>query len=301
MPLVSIILPNYNHAAFLKERINSILNQTFEDYEVILLDDCSTDNSKDIISEYADHSKIMIVSNNENSGSTFKQWTKGINLAKGIYLWVAESDDVADHTFLEKAVQVLESNKNVGLFHAKSHWINENGKIIFSEPLIKKDKIFNGKFYILNYLLNGNNINNASALLFRKELVTSKTTKIIKQFTYCGDYLFWVKLMEKSSIYQNNEYLNYFRRHENNVSGISEKIGLDFLEGIIVYGYIRKMFPIHFLNPISKADRNWASSLQFSNLSKKLKKEILKIAWRINPAINLLYIYYCLRRINYNR
>jgi glycosyltransferase involved in cell wall biosynthesis len=105
-PLVSVIIPNYNHAAYLNERIDSVLNQTFRDFEVILLDDCSTDNSREIIESYRGHEKISQIEYNEvNSGSTFIQWKKGLDLAQGDWIWIAESDDVASNEFLSNAIE----------------------------------------------------------------------------------------------------------------------------------------------------------------------------------------------------
>ena len=76
--MVSVIIPNYNHAKYLEERIDSVLNQSYKDFEVIVLDDYSTDNSKEVINKYAGHPKVShIILNEENSGSTFKQWHKG--------------------------------------------------------------------------------------------------------------------------------------------------------------------------------------------------------------------------------
>lgn len=93
--LVSIIIPNYNHAAFLQQRLNSVFQQTYQNFEVILLDDASTDASVAILNEYKDHPKVShLVINERNSGSPFKQWQKGIALAKGEYVWIAESDDI---------------------------------------------------------------------------------------------------------------------------------------------------------------------------------------------------------------
>ena len=78
-PLVSVIVPNYNHAPYLRERIDSILNQTFQDFELILLDDCSPDNSREIINSYKDNPHVShIVLNEENSGNTFVQWDLGV-------------------------------------------------------------------------------------------------------------------------------------------------------------------------------------------------------------------------------
>src|ERR1700752_3159230 len=77
-PKVSVIIPNYNHATFLIERIDSILCQTFQDFELIILDDCSNDNSRSIIEKYHGHEKIShIIYNPTNSGSPFMQWQKG--------------------------------------------------------------------------------------------------------------------------------------------------------------------------------------------------------------------------------
>src|SRR5690349_3561194 len=105
-PKVSVIVPNYNHARYLKQRIDSVLNQTFTDFELILLDDHSTDESLSIIENYRNHPRVSaIILNAENSGSTFRQWRKGLEQAKGQFVWIAESDDSADANFLEKTVE----------------------------------------------------------------------------------------------------------------------------------------------------------------------------------------------------
>ena len=72
MPTVSVIIPNYNHARFLQQRIDSVLNQTFQDFELILLDDCSTDGSRSILARSVDDPRVRIEFNEINSGSTFK-------------------------------------------------------------------------------------------------------------------------------------------------------------------------------------------------------------------------------------
>ena len=96
MPIVTVVTPNYNHARYLPERIDSILAQTFQDFEFIILDDASTDKSREIIESYSKHEKVKAIFNQQNSGSTFRQWKLGLGQAKGEYLWIAESDDYAD-------------------------------------------------------------------------------------------------------------------------------------------------------------------------------------------------------------
>ena len=110
-PLVSVIIPNYNHARFLDARIQSVLDQEYPNFEVIILDDNSIDNSLEIISKYKNHSRVReILVNKENSGSPFIQWGKGIQLAKGHYIWIAESDDYCEKSFLIKLVDLCVRN-----------------------------------------------------------------------------------------------------------------------------------------------------------------------------------------------
>src|ERR1700738_3854186 len=109
MPRVSVVIPNYNHARYLRQRVDSVLQQSYQDFEVILMDDCSTDDSRIVISEYANDPRIRISLNEKNSGSAFKQWNKGVGLARGEYVWIAESDDYADPHLLETLVSRLEA------------------------------------------------------------------------------------------------------------------------------------------------------------------------------------------------
>src|SRR5712671_4310882 len=130
MPAVSVIVPNYNHARFLHRRIDSILGQTLLDFELILLDDCSTDNSRDILTAYAGDSRVRIEFNAKNSGSTFKQWNKGVRLAKGKYVWIAESDDYADEKLLERLVAVLEGDSAIAFAYCRSCAVTEDGQVM---------------------------------------------------------------------------------------------------------------------------------------------------------------------------
>jgi glycosyltransferase involved in cell wall biosynthesis len=134
-PLVSVIVPNFNHSEFLAERMTSILSQTFQDFEIIILDDKSTDNSREVIEQYRNNSTVSkIIYNEQNSGSPFIQWNKGIECANGKYIWIAESDDVCDSNFLHVLVGRLEQDHAVTAAYCKSARIDEFGnKIDFLE------------------------------------------------------------------------------------------------------------------------------------------------------------------------
>ena len=131
MPNVSIIIPNFNHALYLKQRIDSILNQTFQDFELIILDDASSDNSRDIIESFRSNPHIShIVYNTQNGGTPFKQWDKGIELSKGEWIWIAESDDFADKHFLEVLMESVHLNPEIGFAFTATYFVDEKGDVI---------------------------------------------------------------------------------------------------------------------------------------------------------------------------
>jgi len=228
-PSVTVIIPNYNHSSFLKERIESVLHQSFNDFEIILMDDCSSDNSRDILSEYENYEKVSaFLFNHTNSGSTFKQWEKGINEAKGKYIWIAESDDTADIDFLTKAVQILDSDDKISLVFCKSTFINENGDVIAIEDTQASiDKNFgdtnyvmNGNDFIIKFLRHLNVIPNASAVVFRKDMLQYGIFKDIKSMKYAGDWLFWTKLIQHNYVGYISESKNNFRFHQLSTRGV---------------------------------------------------------------------------------
>ncbi|NJL77190.1 MAG: glycosyltransferase family 2 protein [Saprospiraceae bacterium] len=157
-PVVSIIVPNYNHERYLVQRLESIFNQTFQDFEVILLDDCSTDGSVSVLQRYASHPKVThFIINEKNSGSPFVQWKRGIDLARGQYIWIAESDDWADLDFLAHLLPLV-SQPNVNIAFCNSHWVNQAGAIQTSLSLYNtsfqrlgteeiKTRLFISKYY----------------------------------------------------------------------------------------------------------------------------------------------------------
>ena len=218
MPKVSIIIPNYNHAPFLKQRIDSVLSQTFQDFEVIILDDCSRDNSKQIIEEYRNHPKVSTILYNEiNSGTTFKQWNKGFGLANGEYIWIAESDDWADSKFLEILILEIEKDKELGLIFCDSYLVEQNGEIRNTSVNNNLEEYCNnGKQEIIKNFIDGTAINNVSAVVFRKEKVF-EAGLAPENFKLAGDWFFYVKLLLISDIRFVAKKLNYFRQHHQSV------------------------------------------------------------------------------------
>ncbi|WP_270568623.1 glycosyltransferase family 2 protein [Coprobacter secundus] len=248
-PLVSVIIPNYNHAPYLDERIRSIVEQSFQDFEIILLDDCSTDQSISILNKWAKHPKIShFIVNKQNSGSTFLQWEKGFSLAKGKYIWIAESDDVAHPDFLNITVNYLNQFPDASLCFTGSFLIDASGNIDSrnwdrwtKSEATKNFSYIENKHFITHQLLWFNAIYNASAVLFRRSAL-SEIDNTYKQLHYCGDWYFWSELIRKGHVIIVYNKLNYFRQHNIKVSPKAEANGLQFKEGFIVIEHISKSF-----------------------------------------------------------
>lgn len=227
-PLISVIVPNYNHEKFLRQRLDSIFNQTYVNFEVILLDDCSIDNSREILIQYAQNDKVShCVFNKINTGNTFVQWNRGIALAKGEFIWIAESDDFCNLNFLEVVSKPLIQNKEVVLSYCQSNKVDINGQIIgnwktYSDDLdivqFKNDFLLDGNLFIEKYLIYKNVVPNASAVLLKRENLKICPELIEdKGLKYCGDWVIYFQQIINQQISFIAESINNFRDHSDSV------------------------------------------------------------------------------------
>lgn len=235
-PLVSIIVPNYNHEKYLKQRLESIFNQTYVHFEVILLDDCSTDSSVNILKEYIQNPKVShYVFNEINSGNTFVQWNKGIALAKGDYIWIAESDDFCELNFIEELIGPLMKDDKIVLSYCQSSRVNEYGLYTgdwldhtdsLDKKIFLKNFILDGNEFIERFLIYRNVIPNVSAVVFRKKhAVKLGDLETISFLRYCGDWLFYIKLITNKKVAFSSTALNSYRYHTQSVIAIAHKTG----------------------------------------------------------------------------
>lgn len=209
---VSIIIPNYNHGKFLEQRLSSVLNQTYQDFEVIILDDASTDGSVEIIKQYKHHPKVsQIIINTENSGSPFKQWKRGIELAKGEYIWVAESDDYNSENFLEESIKYFKQIDETGLVFSKIILINEWGEEI-EEKMPLANGIHNGTDLLYSSFGSGNLIVNGSSVVFKKSSIVKKLNEL-QEFQICGDWFLWNSIASEGKIVFTDTAVSYYRKH----------------------------------------------------------------------------------------
>lgn len=279
-PLISIIVPNYNHEKFLKQRLDSIFNQTYQNFEVILLDDCSKDNSRDILLEYYKRAQVThCVFNEKNSGNTFLQWERGIDLAKGEFIWIAESDDYCELNFLEKMVSPLIENREIGLSYCQSNRVNENGVVTgnwkshtdnYKNRLFDNDFVINGTLFVEKFLIKKNVIPNASALLIRKEtLKLVGDISVEKKLRYCGDWLLYFKIALHCKVNFVHDNLNNFRYHSNSVIASAVRsedrisiIDIDFIMRSKMISYLKTQKTVNKYS-ILKANKKVINNLKY--------------------------------------
>lgn len=302
-PLVTVIVPNYNHSAYLDRRIQSILDQTFQDFEIILMDDCSPDDSREILHRYAEKdNRIKLLFNEKNSGSTFAQWNKGVNEAQGKYVWIAESDDYCDPTLMEKLVPLMENDDQVGIAFAQSYIVdeqdeiinsfNENYKFIFKSDRWETDFKVKGEVECNNYLIFSNTIPNASGALMRRSTYL-ECGGAETGWRLNGDWFFYVKMLMISDLAYCSEHLNFFRFHPQTQRHRANENHVVYDEIIYTLEYIDQHLdvdPIKFAKAWKNVADWWGGSLFRQKITKEYFREnyrLLKYFRKKRPRILL--------------
>ena len=281
MPKVSVIVPNYNHERFLVRRLSSVFEQTFQNFEVIFLDDASSDNSVEVMRQFAQDPRLKIILNSKNSGSPFAQWQKGLEIAKGDYVWIAESDDYCDHDFLYTLVNILDQNNDVGLTYCSSILVDDAGseKGIYNRysrfinsKLFSDDFCIDGVEVIRKMLVFQNIIPNASAVVFRKSLV--KGFNAHTTFKLAGDWFFWLEILRKSKVCYLSNPINYFRiasAKSQRIKGLAE--GVYLLELLKIYKQLRTWVDLSMSNQF-KAFHSHIWDWVSTDLDQKYSKQV---------------------------
>lgn len=297
MPTVSVIVPNYNHAAFLKQRIDSILRQTYQDFELILLDDCSTDGSREVMEKYRNDPHVShIVYGESNSGSAFRQWDKGISLATGEWIWVAESDDYAEPTFLERLMSEAAHIPDCVLAYSATFWVDQQGNKLWETPHSDKVNIYSGTDFIRQKLAVCNSIANVSECIFRRDKFRPPESYRYEKMHLCGDWFFYVLLAEHGAVVEVEEPLSYYRQHNSNISSEAETQGLTFLEGADVLEYMIEHCGLETNDYARGWGKMWAKYKKKYHFSSSVQK---KIRIRLSNTCPMIYPYHLLYNLKH--
>ena len=286
-PLVSIIIPNYNHAQFLDECMTSVLEQTYQHIEVIILDDCSTDNSREVIEKYRSNPKVRkILFNDTNSGSPFRQWKKSMELASGEIVWIAESDDSCEPTFLESLVPCF-ADERVAFAFCRTTKVDEADKPFeVCQQDMHGNYVMEGRDFITRHLYRICSVVNASSALIRKRMALS-TAPLYQEFRGCGDWMFWIEMAEQGRVAFVDKKLNRCRQFFQSTTAKMQRSMRSSAEDYPIYQYMithKEMSRVKALK--TRFLRIYSLLFYTDGLDAKKREEGLRI-WRSNAILHI--------------
>lgn len=231
---VSIITPMHNSAKFISETINSVLNQTHKNFELILIDDCSSDETIKAVNVFLNDKRIKLFKNEKNYGAAYSR-NLGIREATGEYIAFLDGDDLWSPTKLESQLKFMNEN-NVDFSCTYYSLIDENGA--------KLDKYITAPKKITHKMLMKSCYMGCLTVMYKKSLYPN--LQIPDSILKRNDYAMWLKISEISNCYCLNKYLAMYRKRNDSVSSISKrklfKYHIDLFEKLYGFSSIKSLY-----------------------------------------------------------
>lgn len=248
-PWVSICIPAYNSEKFIEETLRSVLTQSYRNIEVVISDDCSVDNTAQIVNSFKD-GRIRFFKNEQNLGVE-KNWNKTLGLASGKYCKLMGADDVLYPTFIEEQVNILENprNSDVVLVTSHKHVIDQDSKLIMTRKFPGCGR-FEGITAIKKCVRRGTNvIGEPVAGLFRKEAL-EKSGYYTDENLYMIDLDLWSRMLKSGDLYVIDKVLYAFRISTQSLSTNIGFLQIKLFNLFIDKLYLDKSFNINVLDKI---------------------------------------------------
>jgi glycosyltransferase involved in cell wall biosynthesis len=240
--LVSFVVASYNYARFLPRRIESLLEQTYENIEIIVIDDRSPDNSVEVLQRYASHPKVRLVVREQNGGWVTVS-NQGVDLANGEFVMFANCDDDCDPRMVERLVAVLRQHPFAGLAFCRSLLVDDNDRVLGddfagrerafrdrcgADTLIQRDEM--GRFLMESCV-----VPNLSAALFRREIFDT-VGYLSPAYKVVADWDLFFRLVSRYDVYYVAEPLNNFRQHPTTIRSSTK-------DRVVYAEYLRLLLP----------------------------------------------------------
>ena len=228
-----MVVPNYNYARYIEDRLLTVFEQKYPLFEIIVLEDKSPDDSLSVIERVIAESgrTVKLIVNDTNSGNTFRQWQKGLEEARGDLLWIAEADDLSSDHFIGELVSVFDNDTDIGFTDSKM--IDSDGNSLgdsynfyyrdIDSDLFLKSQSMDGEEFVRRAMTVKNSILNVSSVLWRTEALrdalTAETNAVLKH-KLVGDWRLYIKVLlaKNSKISYLAKSLNTHRRHADSVT-----------------------------------------------------------------------------------
>ncbi len=304
-PSVTVAVPFYNHENFVEERVNSILNQSIKDIEVMLMDDCSKDNTIGVAKQFEADERVVVIENEKNSGTPFAQWKKGLEHGRAKVTWIAEGDDTCDENFIATLLPYFD-DPMVNIASGKTEIINQYGELQEGvlDPYLNSARV--GK-YQQSFVLDGFKevdesfgavctLVNASGLLLRSSSISSEILEQATSYKMCGDWLVYLSCLVKGKLAYDVSTHNYFRRHTESVVNKIEGTSVYFDERFRISNYVVNNFNISnklLRRAFEAIDGEW-QRFKFKHEGKELAdlydKESLLVQWQSKRLENKKHV-----------
>ena len=299
MARISIIMPVYNTEQYVKTAIQSVLNQTYTDWELILVNDASTDNSLEILKEFQRLDKrIQVIDIPQNSGASHAR-NIGMKLAKGDYLSFLDSDDFWDPIFLISLISKIEQNTNINFIYSGFDEFDEKGNIINVQNQYKAGK-FNAFIHKSGELRFPFDMD---SFMVKRELIEKFDITFPEEYQICEDTCFLLKILCITPAYYVPEILTHYRKHTNSAT-TSSWSAKRWESTVLMFKDVEKYCPpslakdfkiirsyraYSFISSILKHG-NIDDTIFYTNKFSHLLSEFLKVGKKINNRIKCYFI-----------
>ncbi len=218
--LVSVCIPVYNGEKTIEETIESIINQTYSNIEIIVVDNCSSDNTVSIVNSIND-SRIKLFTNDENLGMV-GNWNKCLEYVSGEFFIILCADDIIDQNCIEKKLIPLIKNKNIVLSFGAAKIIDEKNNKLYSRHFFSRNCVFSGTDYAKKSFRRRNLYGEPSNVLVRSNAI-DRVGMFSKDVIYATDWDYWIRISETGLVSYIDEELYCYRVASNNETS---KIGI---------------------------------------------------------------------------
>lgn len=226
--LVSVVVASYNHAEFLAQRMESLISQTYQNLEILVIDDCSPDNSIEMLRRYESHPKVKLVIREKNDGWVTVS-NQGVEMATGEFLIFANCDDDCDPRMIERLVDAMNANPTAGIAFCRSLLVDEDDHTLGDDFAIREqsfrtrcltDTLLTQQ-EMSRFLLHSCVIPNLSAALIRKECF-STVGKLSPDYRVCSDWDLFFRIAARYEVAYIAEPLNKFRQHDTTIRSVTK-------------------------------------------------------------------------------
>jgi glycosyltransferase involved in cell wall biosynthesis len=219
-PQVTVCIPVFNGERFIERTIKSVLDQTFTDFELLIIDDASSDKTHEIINSFSD-TRIKFLKSTHNLGLV-SNWNRCLDNAQGEYIQFLHHDDYLPTNCLEKKVNAFNKDKDICLVFNATYIVNDQDIILMKRRPFKIDKLFDGEVIAHKSFVQKNVFGEPSNVMFKRES-SKKVGYFDERLCYAVDWDYWFKLSLLGKVYYINDFLSYFRVSKTSVTTMLTK------------------------------------------------------------------------------